>query len=264
MLEISYNLYPAEALDSFALLASQSYNYGNKGDWFWYFRRGMTGFYARIYGTQVHYNHVHAWMPMRRDLTETEYHIASFFFCAQSALECFIFAINALGNAMSVKKFVDCSNDKSLESVSLTNILGSRNDKQPPHKGYRVHFPQLQICFMHQRVLIRTIEDNYGVSKHTQATYTSGKQREDPPLGFFEQMNLDHKSEMHSLFCPMAEILLMAAPRVHYSRQPDFTPEMYPTLEHLGSDYVNLVQEAVKFAVADAEKNIPLNVTELR
>jgi hypothetical protein len=39
---------------------------------------------------------------------------------------------------------------------------------------------------------------------------------------------------------------------------------MYPTLEHLGSDYVNLVQEAVKFAVADAEKNIPLNVTELR
>jgi hypothetical protein len=97
--ELSIDLSNYGLIDEFALLACQDYNLGNESKWFNAFRGGLNGFHARLNGFLSHYNAVHAWIPIPREPGETEHHLASVFFCMDSAIECFTYALNALGYA---------------------------------------------------------------------------------------------------------------------------------------------------------------------
>src|SRR5260370_33896554 len=97
---IKFNDFPFKALDELALLACQGYNLGDTGNWFLEFRGGLYAMYARLNGVRRHYYELHAWGPRPIQAVDSEYHLASIFFHMDSALECFTFALNALGWAV--------------------------------------------------------------------------------------------------------------------------------------------------------------------
>jgi hypothetical protein len=87
-----------EDLDALALLACQDYNLGKQGNWFFSFRSGFSGFHSRMTSLEEHRAFVSEWHPNAL-LTGFERHIAIILFCMDSALECLVFALNALGQA---------------------------------------------------------------------------------------------------------------------------------------------------------------------
>jgi len=249
---LQFQVEPAEELDwKFALLADQDYNYGNTNDWFGYFRGGLYGFYARLKGCMLHYDALHVWLPQPQSPTYTESHLASFFFNADSALECLTFAINALGNCIDPAAFVDVSNDDSLRKINPENIIGAPT-KKPPLPGYAKYFPTFQDHWVKNHSLIETIMDHHDVSKHRQTIYRGGRLRLDPPPGYPAD------------FGPHAEIILQGDPRVHHSRQPTASASGHTLLEQLAPDYCDFINTAVKLALADARTNIPLKVQQFR
>ena len=52
---------PGDLLDDLALLASQDYNLGNSGNWFFNFRGGLNGIRSRCSGMQFHRHFVYEW-----------------------------------------------------------------------------------------------------------------------------------------------------------------------------------------------------------
>lgn len=112
--EVHFDTRAMEALDQFALLASQSYNLGDPGAWFGSFRGGYQGFNVRLYAVENHYAELHAWHLRRRWHLEQEYQLASILFGLDSALECFVFAMNAFGYAARPAEFVDITSHKAL------------------------------------------------------------------------------------------------------------------------------------------------------
>src|SRR5258706_15623735 len=110
--------------DHFGLNACQDENYGNAGNWFFSFRGGLNGFHARMAGAEDHYALMHAWLPQVRSTKETEYHLASFFFHVDSAIECLVFALNALGWSIKANGFRDMKDASSLKRIGPLDLLG--------------------------------------------------------------------------------------------------------------------------------------------
>ena len=142
---LEFDLSSYNDLDNFALLATQSYNLGDKDDWFGQFRGGLYGLYNRILGVEVHYHEVHSWTPPLSPISgiqRAEYHLSSILFNMDSAIECMVFALNALGYITNSTQFLDVSDEKKLRKISPNNILG----KPPDYlggvvEGYDNYFP---------------------------------------------------------------------------------------------------------------------------
>ena len=162
--------------------------------------------------------------------------------------------MNALGNCVDPGAFVDVSNDDNLRKVKPENIIGAPMRKQPilPLPGYLKYFPTFQAHWVKNRSLIETIMSHHDVSKHRQTIYHGGSMRLDPPPGYPAD------------FGPPAEIILLADPRAHHSRQPATSASGHTLLEQLAPDYCDFVNETVKLALADARANIPLKVPQFR
>ena len=252
----------ADELDKkFALLADQDYNYGNHADWFACFRGGLYGFYARLFGVAFHFEDVHTWHPAVRTyfVTRVEYHASSFFFHAESAIECHVFALNALGYCAEPQAFVDISKDDNLRKVSPYNVVGSE-----PIEGYEKYFPCLRAYWERNANLLQRIRDHTNVSKHRERKFGSGEARNDPPPGFFEQLKLDPASPEATLVRPYKTILLEPEPTLRLSRPRNIPREEIPTLEQLGRDYESFINQTTELALSDARANIPLKVPEFR
>jgi hypothetical protein len=178
MLEFSlmFHLAPFESLDNLALLARQDYNLGGVGSWFSEFRGGLYGFYSRLYGVSVHYDEVHSWLPRVRLPRDTEHHLASIFFNMDSAFECLVFALNALGWAAVPSGFRDVSDGKALRSISPIDILGEATGGRArlPLPGYTSVFPHLQALWQEHSTTIARIRDLHDVSKHRRTIFAAG------------------------------------------------------------------------------------------
>ncbi|WP_286619187.1 hypothetical protein [Variovorax sp. J22R115] len=194
------------------MLARQEYNLGNPGKWFSNFRKGLNGFGSRLLGVETHYRQVHEWQPRLRHPEEPEYHLATIFFHMDSALECFTYALNALGYGFAPDQFVDITSEKALRAIAPTNIIGS--DSRAPVKGYELFFPELQRHWKDSRELIAQIMDLHDVSKHRSTIFVGGRMRNDAPSGFFEYMQVPDDRARRSDFAPMAEIILMPEPKL--------------------------------------------------
>ncbi len=116
-LTLNFDRSGGEQLDNFALLATQDYNLGEKNDWFGHFRGGLHGHYSRLTGASIHYANMHQWLPVPQVLL-FEYNLASFFFNADSALECLVYALNALGYAAEPALFCDITKASKLKSLT--------------------------------------------------------------------------------------------------------------------------------------------------
>lgn len=255
---------PFEELDQFALLASQDYNLGKpKGsDWFYSFRGGLYGVYARVYGIGEHYRLLHAWLPPRVHLPEdTEYHLTSVLFNMDSALECLTFALNALGNGAQPEGFLDVSDPKKLSGVSRRNILGDcppQKTKKNPLKGYSKIFPNLQSHWVENRKFLGRIFDLHNVSKHRETIYESGRLGSDPLPGYFDSLGLRDDSPEKILYQPHETILLRHEPKVPKDGRTPIPWEDHDTLERIAPDFLEFLQKSGDFALNDARANIKL------
>ena len=257
---LPFNLEPCELLDRFALLARQDYNLGGNGEWFGCFRGGIYGLYARIYGVRVHFHEVHAWHPETKGLADTEYHLSSIFFNMDSAMECFVYAINALGFAASSTAFLDVTNDRALRQVAPWNILG--RDTNPPLAGYNLYFPNLQAHWQENQSLLDTITEQHDVSKHRSSIFVGGQARNDPPAGFYEKLGIGDDRTARALLRPMAEILLRPEPKTPPGQRQVATRADFETLEAVGEAFCAFINTSGVEALEDAKSHIALPHSE--
>ena len=253
---LPFDLGSGRQLDNFALLARQDYNLGGRGDWFGCFRGGLYGFYARLHGVTVHFHNVHVWQLNARPPIETEFHISSILFNMDSAIECFAFAINALGNAVKPEDFLDVTDEKALHRVAPWNITG--RDKTPPLPGYKHYFPNLQTLWQSHRDILKTITGQHDVSKHRQTIYERGKLRGDPPQGFYEALGITKDQPGRMLFHPHEEIILLHSPKTPPSKRKAVARGDSVTLEALAESYCEFINTSCVRALEDARSKIVL------
>jgi hypothetical protein len=110
-----------EELDALGLLACQDYNLGNQGNWFFSFRSGFSGFHSRMASLEEHRALVYEWHPNAL-LPGHERHIAIILFCMDSAFECTVFALNALGQARQPTGFRTVTDEGALRQISPRDV----------------------------------------------------------------------------------------------------------------------------------------------
>jgi hypothetical protein len=252
---LPFNLDACGKIDEFASLACQPYNLGDKGEWFGCLRAGFLGLHARVYGVALHFYEVHAWRLKQRTRTETEYHLSSIFFNMDSALECFIFALNGLGYGAAPQEFLDVTDDKALRRVAPWNITGDKS--RSPLAGYAKYFSALQAHWQAHLNLLEVIMEQHDVSKHRSRIYVGGRHRDDPPPGFYEQIGITADSPHRYRFAPKAEIVLMPRPKTPPSKHNP--PENYgdlDTLENIAERFCEFISVSAIKAHEDAVNNI--------
>jgi hypothetical protein len=243
---LQFDLAPLKQLDQFALLACQDYNYGNTTDWFGDFRGGLHALYARVYAVRKHYYEVHAWIPARRLLADAEYHLASIFFNMDSAIECFTFAINALGNCIAPAQFKNVTDPKALKAISPINILGDpvRNPPVRPLPGYMTYFPTLQTLWDSRRDLIERVVAQHDVSKHRKTIFHGGQLRLDPPPGFHKALGIADETVGSVVYHPMAEIILDPDPKSPLQGRMPIPVQHQIQLEPLAERFASFISES--------------------
>ncbi len=261
---LPFDLRLCNKMDQHALLCCQKYNFGNESDWFGTFRGGLYGFYSRINGVKRHFYQVHAWIPTLCTPSDTEYHMSAILFNMDSAIECFTFALNALGNSVCIKGFRDITDSKSLQKIHPRDVLGDPDRKKPlePMSGFAKYFPRTQKLWINRRDLLDIIFENHDVSKHRETVFRGGKCRNDPPAGFFEALGITDKANS-ILYTPMAEIILISDPKTpRRDRQP--TPiEDQILLEEIAFRFCYFINKTVVLATQDALANIKPPVKKL-
>ena len=202
---------------------------------------------------------MHQWLPVPQ-MYLIEYNVASFFFNADSALECLVYALNALGYAAEPALFGDITNASKLKKVAAWNIVGDKSNKPLP--GYRKYFPLVQQEWTHNKTLLRKIVDLHDVSKHRRTIYRGGMGRLDTPPGFFEGLGVTDKS-MQNIFRPAKKVILMFDPKSEGKPLPS-RREDYEKLEDIAPSYCKFINKILKLAAQDAKATIKLKETKFR
>lgn len=262
---LPFDLRLCNEMDQHALLCCQKYNFGNESDWFGTFRGGLQGFYSRIHGVRKHFYQVHAWIPSpRTPAADTEYHLSAILFNMDSAIECFTFALNALGNSVYVEGFRDVTDSKALKQICPTDVLGDPDRKTPPMSGYTKYFPRTQKLWIRNRDILNIIFENHDVSKHRETIYSGGAYRNDPPTGFFEALGVTDKSAESIMFTSMAEIILTPDPKTpRVNRQPTLLEDQI-LLEEIAIRFCYFINKTVALALKDALANIEPPIKEFK
>jgi hypothetical protein len=260
--KLIFDLTPLGPLDKFCLLATQEYNLGEGGNWFYYYRSGIQALNARLYGVSLHYYEVHAWRPRIRTFMETEYHLSSIFFNIDSAIECFIFAVNALGTAIAPTDFLDVADYKKLQRIAPSNILGKWTNSgiltSPALPGYGKYFPSLQQYWQDHRDFLNLITEQHDVSKHRSRILAGGSVRKDPAPGFFEKLGIPDDKPIRNEFHPMEEIILDAEPKTPVTKRKSIPFEQTANLEALADAFRRFMNETCAKARDDATSHINL------
>jgi hypothetical protein len=256
---LPFDLSPLTELDQFAQLACERYNFGNETDWFGCFRGGIPAVHYRVQAVQRHYYDVHAWVPSPRFMGDAEYHLASLFFNMDSALECLVFGLNALGSAAYPSDFRDVTDRRALRQIAPVDLMGS--EQQPALAGYERVFPRLQEDWRACSDLISFVTEHHAVSKHRSTIFRGGRSRDDPPPGFFEAIGLaGHPARF--AYGPMAEIILIPDPKEPPAQHKPTPREKQVLLENLGPQYCDFLNRSVQLALVDATHNILLKHEE--
>lgn len=256
--DLGFDQSAGNQLDEFALLARQDYNLGKGNGWFSHFRGGLYGHYSRVNGAAIHYANIHNWLPVPQALL-VEYNLSSFLFNADSALECFVYALNALGNSIDPASFQDVSKTSTLMKISPRNVTGDERNKALP--GYSKYFPSTQEEWGRQNALIKTIVDLHDVSKHRKTIYIGGKIQSDAPPGFFEAVGV-RDSDSEVMYWPSEEVLLMTDPK--QADRPPSRREDYEVLEEVGPAFCDFINNITKLAMKDAKATIKLKEPKIR
>jgi len=148
--------------------------HGNVGDWRILFEGGLRGFAARI--TTVMHGLLRLDEPFQvptdqlnpeQWAIDTDRLIGEIFFGMDSALECFVFALNAAGYLKLPLGFCDINTPEGLKKIRPDNIVSNNpSDKRNPLPGYAAVFPRIAAHWTKNQPLIAEIMEYHDVSKH--------------------------------------------------------------------------------------------------
>lgn len=258
--ELVYDKVPYWQWDHFGLTACQRDNYGNNPNWFYPFRGGLNGFHTRMEGAKYHYRMLHEWLPQPRWPQEFEYHLSSFFFNADSAVECLAFALNALGYAAFREEFLSISDEASLRRIRPQLLLSDlpvlgRSHAQPT--GFSRVFSNTCALWRSRLSLLQQIFEQHDVSKHRHMIYVGGSGRtEDAPEGFWEGLNISESER--SRFYPMREVILGNDLKKPLEQRHGQQPEEFVYLENIAPDFFRFASDSGLTILADSVTNIPI------
>jgi hypothetical protein len=228
---------PLERLRKYGHSLGHDEVFGNKTLWLTTFQLAIEGVQARVWAVETHVPQ----MFMPQGVLEHEYLLASAIFGMESAMECFVFALNALGNAKDPAAFLDVTSDKALQPVGPGNIIGSGNQVRP---GYARYFPSLSAHWCANTIFIRFLVDQQAASKHRMATVGGGASDSSIPAGDLAALNMIQFSRINLLLKPK-EPLLTADPH-----------EPVIDFEVLLRHWSTFIHESIVLAVNDAVANI--------
>lgn len=174
-----------------------------------------------------------------------------------SAVECMVFALNALGYIACSSQFLDITNEKKLKKISPRNLVNPENPENVV-QGYDVYFPSLKKCWHENYDLLSLIFEQHQVSKHRSTIYVGGNVRGDPPSGFFEMLGLQDDKMKQVLFTPMAEILIQPQPKVPLQKRKPTALKDIPKLEDIAEQFCEFINICGVNALTDAKTNIKL------
>lgn len=147
---------------------------GNATGWRMLFEDGLRGFAARI--TTVMQGLLRLDEPFQMPAAQfvpeqwaidTDRLIGEVFFGMDSAIECYVFAINAVGYLKTPADFCDITTPQGLKEVRPDNIVsGNPKDKKNPRPGYAAAFPRIVAHWTKHLQLIAEIMEYHDVSKH--------------------------------------------------------------------------------------------------
>lgn len=246
-----------QALDDFVQRACQACNLGNDGNWFLSFRGGLYGVRSRVAGARYHSAMLHGGIP-RPPSPSVEHHIAVILHCMDSALECFVFMLNALGQATDPKGFRLIADETQLKRITPRDLLEDRCE------GYRTLFPRVREYWHGSAELVRLIFENHDIAKHRTQTSRAGSYKEDsfptfPGVDATPEALAEFQAALES--APMKEVLLPRQPKLPVAeRSGDL--EHWTTLEELEAGWEAMIAASFSFAVADARAGIPLSTQE--
>lgn len=223
---------------------------------------------ARLLGVKQHYAELHAWKSTTRSTEEMDYHLASVLFNMDSAIECCIFLLNALGWAASRPDFRDVSEDDGLANIRPGDVFGGvskAGNPKTPLPGYLKVFPAVQKYWQKNSGLIGFIMEQHDVSKHRTATITSGGElRTDPPTGFFENLGIANDEFDRETFTPPMEILLDTGVKTPNTVRMAGRGVLTYRLEDAAVLFGSFIAKTGVLAEQNARKYIKLPVKRLR
>lgn len=219
-------------------------NFGDKGYWNTYFTRAIDVIKARILGLKHHYaiiqsigNKVIDSDINKYDFIELDHHLSDILFNLDSAIECFVFSLNAIGyGAMDCNSFISIEDEKKLKKIKPDNIFIEDNNNH-----YKKYFSNLVNYWLENplhkfhvtpKQLWKSIRDNHDVSKHRSRLchMVSGS---------------DNETDIH----------LDQYPKKPLIEEVKFEYDFYPwsLIDHL-KEFVPFFNKSMSLAVKDIEK----------
>ena len=147
---------------------------GNDGNWRIVFEDGLRGFAARISTLTTSpelldkpFDVPVAELSPEQWAIDTDQRTAEIFFGMDSILECFVFALNAIGYLKCPSDFCDITTTKGLRQICPNNVASKNaQDKTNPRPGYAKYFPRVVACWSAHSELIGEVIIYHDVSKH--------------------------------------------------------------------------------------------------
>lgn len=229
-------------IDELRQIAVQAENkFGDRGSWYTYFVRAIDGLKARIFGLREHYTRIQSissTFPLSYDtIIELDHHLSDIFFNMDSAIECFVFGLNAIGyGIMDSKTFLSIENDRTLKQIGPDNIFKKTNNV-----NYQRFFPNLINYWLKDseikgyvtpEKLWNSIRDQHIVSKHRSRIYHQSMWAD----GKFDDIHLDKNPKSP----------LIAESEVEYDYYP------WTLIDHL-KEFVPFINKSCNLIIADLE-----------
>ena len=208
-------------------------------------------------GAEHHYALMHAWLPQERSPKETEYHLAAFFFHIDSAIECLVFALNALGYTVKKSGFLNIGDTSSLKEIMPKNLLGNTQNEFKPLPGYTEFYPTTVALWASSRPLLDLVFEQHDISKHRHVIYQGGSTRTDAPPGFWDQVDTPEENRWH--FFPVHDVILGNDLRQPLEKRKQQKVDEFVYLEDIAEEFFTFISATGRTVLDDSKLNIPLN-----
>lgn len=218
--------------------------FGNRGYWITYFIRAIDGIKARIFGLKNHYDNLQSIDKgvilnglKSYDFIELDHHLSDILYNMDSAIECLVFALNAIGyGVMDSINFISIEDEKKLKKIKPDNIFIDNNNLHyikyfPSLTNYWLEIPDYKY-HVTPKQLWESIRDNHDVSKHRSRLchMVTGSDNE-------------------------TDILLDQYPKKPLIEEVEFEPDRYPwsLIDHL-NEFVPFFNKSVNLVIQDIEE----------
>ncbi|MCX5674297.1 MAG: hypothetical protein NTX87_04760 [Planctomycetota bacterium] len=175
-------------------------------------------------------------------------------FCMDSAVECWVFALNAVGFGVGTRSFLDVSDDQALRRVSPENIIGKPASRIA---GYDALFPNLVQLWRSHETDIRMIMSNHDVAKHRHSNFWGGAVRNDPPPELLQAFGVRKSAELPFPLHPMKQVLLPRQPKLPLKDLPRDLSQ-WVELQEIKQQFDKLMSRTAEVALDDLRANVVL------